>query len=255
MRSLGIRTIWLISLIRYFGLVKGSTIFIDLIFSRKGIYKVSSKAFRNPIYLRKDQSDIYIFEQIFIEQQYQFPHPNPNSVKWIIDAGANIGLAAIYFSMKFPNATIISIEPDKDNFALLQKNTSAYQNIQCLQAGLWYKHELIFISNKKEKSAGFVIEAGQNSGDEQLSTVTIPQLVEQYNMQHADIVKLDIEGSEKDLFQNNAEEWINKSDCIIVELHDWIKKGTSTAFFKEMSKYDWKTFVKGENIICLKANQ
>jgi FkbM family methyltransferase len=235
-------------------LAKGCSIFFDLISSKKGIYQVNSKAFKNPIYLRKGQSDIYIFEQIFIEQQYQFPHPDPNRVRWIIDAGANIGLAAIYFSMKFPNATIISIEPDRENFTMLKKNTSAYKNIHCIEAGLWHKNELIFISNKSEKSAGFVIEAGQTSVEEQLSTVTIPQLLQEHGIKNADIVKLDIEGSEKELFQNNAEEWIDKSDCIIVELHDWIKKGTSTAFFKEMSKYEWTTFVKGENIICLKAN-
>lgn len=231
----------------------GLKMFLALLRSRNKYYIINSKVFLNKIYLREEQSDPFIFEQVFSEQQYNFDHPAPGEVQWIIDAGANVGLAAIYFSMKFPNARIISIEPNKENFALLQKNTSGYKNVQCVNAALWYKQEKLDISNKEEKSAGYMMTPDHEENNTDLiQAVTVNQLLEEYNIPEISILKIDIEGSEKELFQYNSSDWINRCGCIITELHDWLKPGTSQIFFKEMGNFDWVTYVKGENIVCLK---
>jgi FkbM family methyltransferase len=253
LRNIGLQVIKLISLIRYYQFSAGLKIFLDLVFAKKNHYIISSKVFANRIYLRKDQSDPFIFEQIFCEQQYNFGHPAPEGVKWIIDAGANIGLAAIYFSQKFPNAQIISIEPNKENFDLLQKNTVNYKNVVCLNAALWYQKENLHISNKEEKSAGYMIQSNRDTPGEIIQSITMDQLIESYRMNEVSLVKIDIEGSEKELFQYGSSSWLLKCKCIITELHDWLKPGTSQVFFREMAHYDWITYVKGENIICLRT--
>ncbi len=227
-------------------------IFFDLILLRNNFYIIKSSVFANNIFLRKDQSDPFIFEQVFCEQQYNFDHPAPNDVKWIIDAGANIGLAAIYFSAKFPNATIISIEPNKDNFELLQKNTINYKNVHCIRAALWYQKEKLDISNKEEKSAGFMMEPNSNDSGELIDGITVNQIMEDFKIDNISIIKIDIEGSEKEVFMYNSSTWLQNCNCVITELHDWLKPGTSKTFFKEMANFDWMTYVKGENIICLK---
>jgi FkbM family methyltransferase len=254
MRNFGLTIIKLISLIRYYKLFEGIKIYSNSLFPKKGNFVINSKVFKNKIYLREKQSDPLIFEQIFCEQQYNYPHPNPNEVSWIIDAGANIGLAAIYFTTKFPNAKIISIEPNLSNFELLQKNTKNYKNIICLNAALWHQEEILSISNLDELSAGFVIEPNLNPLEENLSikSKSINDLMIEYKIDKISILKIDIEGSEREIFQYNTTPWINNSDCIITEIHDWIKPGASQAFFKKMSEFKWVTYIKGENIICIK---
>ena len=42
----------------------------------------------------------------------------------VLDAGANVGLAAMLFAAMWPRAQIISLEPDKNNFAMLQLNAA-----------------------------------------------------------------------------------------------------------------------------------
>ncbi len=259
MRNFGLQVIKLVSLIRYYKLLPGIKIFLDLLLSTKQHLVINSKAFANKIYLRKDQSDPFIFEQIFCEQQYNLGELTEDKaltedkVKWIIDAGANIGLAAIYFSEKYPNATIISIEPNKGNFALLQKNTLNYKNVICLNAALWHKDEDLHISNMDEKSAGFMIESKTDSVVDIIKSVTISQLLDQYNIDEVSILKIDIEGSEKELYENGSSAWLPKCNCVITELHDWLKPGTSQVFFREMSNYNWVTYVKGENIFCIQS--
>lgn len=255
MRNLGLQFIKLISLIRYYQFIPGLKIFIDLLFVRNKFYIINSAVFANKIYLRPDQSDPFIFEQIFCEQQYNYNQPNEASIKWIIDAGANIGLAAIYFSKKYPNAKIISLEPDSENFKLLKKNTLNYPNVICLNVALWHKEEDLAIANIEEKSAGYIMESLTSKSSHTIKSKTIIGIMKEYKIDTISILKIDIEGSEKELFQFNSHEWIPHCNTIITELHDWLKEGTSKIFFKEMSFYNWLTYVKGENIICLKSNE
>jgi len=254
LRAFGLQVIKLINLIRFFGFSKGLKAYFNLLIPKGEYFIVDNNAFKNKIYLRKDQSDPLIFEQVFCEQQYHFPLPENSTTNWIIDAGANIGLSAIYFSEKFPSAKIICIEPSKENFNILLKNTSNYTNIQCINAALWYKEDTLNISNKSEKSAGFMIESNSNSDSDFIKSKTINQLITEHNIDNISILKIDIEGSEKEIFEMNTLPWMDNTSCIICELHDWLKPGTSKAFFKTMSNYDWITYIKGENIICIKNN-
>lgn len=254
MRNLGLQVIKLISLIRYYKFTSGFKIFIDLLFVKNKFYVINSKVFKNKIYLRPEQSDPFIFDQIFCEQQYSYIQPHEESIEWIIDAGANIGLAAVYFSTKYPNAKIISLEPDCENFKLLKKNTANYPNVICLNVALWYKEADLSISNIEEKSAGYMMESLISKTSHSIKSKTIIGIMKEYNIDNISILKIDIEGSEKELFQFNSHQWLPHCNTIITELHDWLKEGTSQIFFKEMSLYNWITYVKGENIICLKSN-
>ena len=43
----------------------------------------------------------------------------PERVRVILDCGANVGITALYFAWRYPNARIFCIEPDDQNFELL----------------------------------------------------------------------------------------------------------------------------------------
>lgn len=247
MRNFGLSIIRLISLIRYFGLVSGFNIFWQLLTGkRKSEFVINDKNFRNKLFLRSHQSDPYIFEQVFIEQQYRFPERFTQPVQWIIDAGANIGMATLFFANKYPAAKIIAIEPDINNFTLLQRNTSGYPQVTCLHSALWDKEETLEIGNKTQLSAGYMVEPSASAAG--IPGLTINGIMKKYGIKNCSIVKIDIEGAEKEVF-SSATEWIAHSDCIIVELHDHLKAGSSKAYFTSMANYNWETYVCGENIV------
>ena len=81
---------------------------------------------------------------------------------------------------------------------------------------------------------------------------TVDTLIEKFKLGKIDILKIDIEGAEKEVFEN-TEKWINDVDSLIVELHDRMKEGCSRVFYNNTSgfKYEW---VKGENIYLSKGN-
>src|SRR5690349_9066138 len=125
-RKIGLRTVELINWVRLYGLKDGLSIVASFLQRKNSVYKINASFLRNPVYLRDNYSDRAIFLQVFYEKQYEvFDAPLPSSER-IIDAGANIGLASVFFANKFPQAQIIAIEPELENFALLQKNTKGY---------------------------------------------------------------------------------------------------------------------------------
>ncbi len=250
MRKLGLLAIQCIQLIRYFGPGDGIKAFFSL-HAGKEYMQINCKKFKNSVHLRKTQSDPHIFEQVFCELQYAFPERENLAPQLIIDGGANIGMAALYFASIYPQAKIICIEPDSDNFNLLQKNTANYNSIKCIHAGLWHVTGTLEIQNTSEFSAGYMVGEAGKGATKTIPALTLLDLINEQGGGKSVMVKLDIEGAEKEIFCNDCA-WLEKTDVLMVELHDWLKPGTSKCFFSKMAAYNWLTYIKGENIITIK---
>src|SRR5438874_10004347 len=110
--------------INTFGLQNG----IKLYFNRK--YKKLSVAkfpfLKYPIFFRPlaSNSDLLMFEQIFYRKDYDVNVPVDPKI--IVDLGANVGFASVYFANRFPAAKIFALEPNTDNFAIACKNIKEY---------------------------------------------------------------------------------------------------------------------------------
>ncbi|MGC8751827.1 FkbM family methyltransferase [Hydrotalea sp.] len=239
----------LIQLTNRFGGLKGLVVFILINSKGKGIIILRLKQLRTPIYLRANTSDIDVFFKIFVEEEYNFFLPA--NAEFIIDGGANIGLSALFFVIKYPNAKIVAIEPENSNYSILLKNIAGYPNIIPMQKAIWHESTILSISNPLNMgNYGFMVTT--NEADEisfnEISTITIPDIIKDYQQQSVDILKLDIEGAEMELFSNNAG-WVESIHQIYIETHDWIKTGCSKALFTAVQNYQYDVFSKGENLL------
>lgn len=131
---------------------------------------INRKDVKFPISLRVPSSDIPTYEQVFINQDYDFLVETPPKV--IVDAGANIGLASVYFANKYPEAMIIAIEPGNDNFEVLKRNVEPYRNIIPVHSALWSKNGVINLVDPGLGSWGFMTEETNASGKLQVSFPT-----------------------------------------------------------------------------------
>lgn len=214
----------------------------------KNTNSISIPGVKHPFKLRAGTSDINAFNQVFVYQEYNFPVDF--EPKFIIDGGSNVGLAAIYFANKFPNATIVSIEPESGNFKLLTENTKPYPNVKPIQSGIWSSSTFLRIRDLGLGNWGFVVEETDKEDKDTFRAVSIPDIMKQFAKTEADIVKLDIEGAEKEVFTKNYREWMPNTRILVVELHDRMKKGCSRAFFSALLEYDFSVEQMGENLVC-----
>lgn len=217
------------------------------------IYREELKA---PVYLRPDTSDLATYNQIFTNQEYDFITNIPPKV--IVDAGANIGLASVYFANKYPESKIIAIEPEESNFELLKKNIMPYDNIIPLHAALWDKNEEINLVDPGFGKWGFMTEK-KESQEEPLASLchlipgmTVDRIIENYNLSRIDILKIDIEGAEREVF-NDTSSWIGDVNVIIAELHERMKTGCNRSFYNGSNGFD-NEWHQGENVYLSRKN-
>lgn len=176
---------------------------------------------KHPFWMRLKTSDMPTLQKILRDQEYRFDG-NP---KVIIDAGANIGVASVFFAATFPHARIISIEPEPGNFALLEKNTRAYPNITAIRAAVWKKNGEVALTDPQQGPWAYRVGDGQGT-----ESLTIDEIMSRFSLTTIDLLKLDIEGAEKELFESPGP-WLGKVNAIMIELHDLIRVGCSRSFY------------------------
>jgi len=121
---------------------------------RETIVYVSS--IRRNIVLRGCTSDFDCFDKIFGQREYESPFPDINPML-IVDAGANIGIATVYYATRYPNTKIIAIEPEPDNFDMLTRNCAGLPNVALKRAALWPRKESLLLTNPMNCTATFEI--------------------------------------------------------------------------------------------------
>ncbi len=232
-----------------FGLYKGFNIYRRLD-QLEGIIRIDVPGLPFPVEMRARTSDTEVFRKVFLNREYEIASFAP--VQFIFDAGANIGLAAIDFANRFPMAKIIAIEPEASNFAMLQRNTRHYPNIIPIMAGLWPTSTYLHVRDPGYGKWGFMTEE-TNQQENTVKTVTLNELVSNSGFRDIDILKIDIEGAEKEVFERNYQDWIGRVGLFVIELHDRFKPGCSTTFYDAIAPLSLAISRKGENVFASKT--
>lgn len=235
------------------GFLKSLIFFFQLCLIKTSIQNCIWINKKTRVYLRKGTSDFPVFRQIFLEGEYQFDYGK--EVNTIVDAGANIGLASVFFSLLYKDSKIICIEPEKANYEVLLKNTKAFPNIIPVQGGVWYKNDILQICpSDKFGEWGFQLSDKKKSTNKiEVSSYTINTLMKNHNISHIDILKIDVEGAEKEIFlKGETEDWLPYCKYIVMEIHEFLHPGLSKQIFERISEIvpfqKWKI---GENTFIL----
>lgn len=216
------------------------------------VVAISVPGIMHPVYLRLRTSDVSVLSQVFVIDEYEMEfHKYPQV---IVDAGANIGLTSVFYANKYPEARILAIEPESSNYEILKKNIAPYSKITAVQAGLWKDNMNLDVVDPGLGKFGFQTvghcQLDRPENTESVPGVTIDKLMADYELEHIDILKIDIEGAEKEVFEN-ALPWISRVGVIEVEMHDKLKTGCSRAVYGATKDFDYE-FCKSETVFLVR---
>ena len=198
--------------------------------------------------LRVKTHDIDIFEQIFLLRDCEVTLKT--QPRFIVDAGAHIGCSTLFFASKFPRASIFAIEADSSNYTLLAHNTNGHPRIQTLHAAVWHKHEVVTIANPNEDPWGYQMTTAEGPG-EIIQGLTIREIMLASNFDVIDLLKLDIEGAEREIFASEDLDWMTRTQAILIELHDRFRPGCETTFLEAASRFGFRICDRTSNNVLV----
>lgn len=177
--------------------------------------------------------ELLILSEIFLEKDYNFIC---NSHCVVIDIGANVGIASIFFSQKDYVKKIYSFEPVIDTFRIAEQNFKN-NNIKKIKGfynfGLGANNrveDFFFNKNLKGNSGlrGFlspsynrssIVTESRTVEIKKASDVLEPIIKENQDLKI--VVKIDCEGAEYEIIENLSKENLLKNiDIIMIEWHD-----------------------------------
>lgn len=201
-------------------------------------FKLRISIHGNNILIRTATSDFDVAKACLGDEEYDYlTFGNP---KIILDVGANIGASTRFFANSFPGSKIYALEPDAKNYRLLKRNTTSCKNVTPLQLALWIDNNPHNLNQRMTGTWGFTLCKVHSSSSRKTSAivpcVTLPELMEQERIQYIDIMKMDIEGAEKEILED-SKDWIGKVGILTAELHDRINPGCELAFLKATESF------------------
>lgn len=233
-------------------------------------YHVATIKEVGPVYVRPDSSDTGTFIKIFVKKEYDLSHLGQFSrvsqayqcilgagkTPIIIDAGANVGAASLWFSRQFPLAAVLAVEPDPANAEVCRLNTRALPAISVIEAAIGSAPGFVSLTDGGA-AGGYAVQTKRSGDTGPVAIRTVQELIR--NVQSPAqlfIVKIDIEGFETDLFARNTE-WVDEAEVIVIEPHDWLfpGEGTSAGFQKVMAERNFEMLISGENLFYVRLPQ
>jgi FkbM family methyltransferase len=212
---------------------------------------------RHPVWLRFGSTDESAYFQVFGQGDYELEYVN--DPEWIIDAGANVGFASLYFSRRFPAARILAIEPDPSNFEVLQRNIEPHPQIKAVRAALWSSSGSVRLVDpglgewglRVDPTTEGALEPDAAAGD--VLAITVPEAMALLGAERVDVLKVDIEGGEREVF-GGSDSWIGLVDSVIIELHDSDLPGCSDAFYSAVPDFTVRSR-QGENVYVARPRE
>jgi len=191
-------------------------------------HRISSLTWNNKkIYYRTSSSDMILIYEILLKSKYkrEYYFPEELKPKVIFDIGGNIGITSVYLASLFPEAQIYTFEPLKENFEILKKNTSQFNNIEVFNFGLGAKNGSfkLYLSDDEENYGGVSfyseVEGNMSEPYTECEVKNVNDVIQEIGVTSVDLIKIDTEGAEYDILTNMKDEFLNKTSWITGELH------------------------------------
>lgn len=166
-------------------------------------------------------------QEIWLERIYTGRFYRPADGDVIVDAGANIGVFTIYIARQNPRCKVFALEPFAENFQYLQSNVAeaGLTSVTCCEVALGAECGKGQMQAVGARSLDHVlrVDSKQEVG---IPVIPLSGVFDLVHAQEIDFLKVDIEGSEHDVFDAASPDVLGRFKRIAMEYHDQIAPGT-----------------------------
>jgi FkbM family methyltransferase len=188
-----------------------------LVCPRPIVIDVSLRSLGRGVRLRSHTTDISVLGEIVVSRSYEVAASAAPEARTIVDLGANIGLASRWLLQRFPQARIVSVEPERENVAVLRHNLAPFaERASVIDACVGARARRVSLIRTSGREDGHSMRDVAHGAD--TDVVTMPDVLSVLGSDRVDLLKCDIEGAESELFESSAA-WISGVGVLAVECH------------------------------------
>jgi FkbM family methyltransferase len=152
---------------------------------------------------RHQSSDWSSLRATFVSRQYDAI--DLGSPDRILVAGSYVGYSLVYFANRFPSARIVGAESDPENYLIGERNTRRYPKVRVRHIALWPEDgDVSLLRSSEGWQSSKVIRSVR--GLPRVEAWTLGRLLREENWPTADLIVLDIEGSEYAVLEGASEQ-------------------------------------------------
>ena len=179
------------------------------------------------IFYRSGTADPFVLYQVLLKSGKKAEYYVPPALRpeIILDIGSNIGASIIYFHEKFPDAKIFGFEPHPDTFRILQKNVAQLRGVMVFNYGLGAARQRIAVRADNVNFGAFNTrdifkDRGHPAAPVECEVRRLDDVLRELGIAQIDLIKIDCEGAEAEVFSTLPDEILNQCQWIVGEFHD-----------------------------------
>lgn len=162
---------------------------------------------------RLNRGDLQGIREVWLDDVYRFPgYLGP--VRTIVDLGANIGLTSVYLFSRHDGQRLVAVEPVPSNVALVRQNLDLNGIAgDVIEAVVGRSDGVSFFEDAVASNLGRIADQGR-----QVNAVSMQTILDRLDGRDIDLLKIDIEGAEEELFSGDRA-WLDSVRAMIIEFH------------------------------------
>ncbi len=223
--------------------LRGTMHFVLNKFSRNAIVSLNVPGFKNQVYYRRNNASNSKLLRKILSRYICVPKLTLGR-GLIIDAGANAGYMALALARSYPECKIVSIEPDRDNFELLELNTAHLPQVVAVYGALRSESGTVSFANSVAPSDLF--EVALEEGASSVRAYTVSDLMSMVNDNSVELMSLGVEGAEYEVFKNNLDSLFKHIGSLMVRLHERYIPGLEQLLDDRLALRPHERFTHGE---------
>lgn len=209
--------------------------------SREGIVELREGS---KFLVRPGIPDLQMINEVYLDGTYNRGLQNVSSNGIIIDIGANIGTFTVLAGRLKSKSRIYAYEPFPDNYRVLKKNielNKLQERAKAFQFGVANKRETrnLFIGKEGNATHSLFNNSGKSV---QIKTVSLEDIFKENNLSRCDLLKVDCEGAEYEIFNSVKKNILRKIFAINLEYHS---NGNPNTLKKRLKKEGFKVAMHG----------